>query len=59
MPHPKKYLGDAVYVEVDRFHTLVITTENGLKTTNMIYFDATTWHKLRAYVLECEEAGDF
>jgi hypothetical protein len=33
----KAYLGDGVYVEFDRFGTLVLTTENGLSVTNTIY----------------------
>jgi hypothetical protein len=32
----KAYLGDAVYADFDGHH-VVLTTENGLETTNTIY----------------------
>ena len=34
-PIPKGYMGDAVYAEDDGYH-LVLTTSNGISTTNTI-----------------------
>lgn len=34
----KRYLGDGVYVESDGFH-IILTTEDGISTTNRIYLD--------------------
>lgn len=33
---PKVYLGDAVYARVDEFGAVLLTTENGIRTTNVI-----------------------
>jgi hypothetical protein len=38
MPN-KVYLGDAVYAEFDQFGCLVLTTENGIQTTNTIFLE--------------------
>lgn len=44
-PFPKIYLGDGVYARAeDEF--FILTTENGLQTTNTIYFDASTFYNL-------------
>jgi hypothetical protein len=34
----KTYLGDGVYAEFDGFH-IVLTTENGIETTNKIFLE--------------------
>lgn len=34
----KRYLGDAVYAEYDGY-SVVLTTENGISTTNTIYLE--------------------
>ncbi len=39
MSSHKHYLGDGAYSVLDRFGTLVLTTENGLATTNRIVLD--------------------
>ena len=35
----KEYLGDGVYTEQDEFENVVLTTENGLLTTNRIVLE--------------------
>jgi len=34
----KTYLGDGVYVDFDGYH-IVLTTEDGIATTNTVYLD--------------------
>jgi hypothetical protein len=36
--NPKTYLGDGVYAEFDG-HGFIITTSNGIETTNTIYLE--------------------
>lgn len=50
----KRYLGDAVYVEFDDFHQLILTTENGIETTNTIVLDS---HILLSLVEFAKEAA--
>ena len=38
LPSDKVYLGDAVYVTFDGYH-VVLTTEDGIRTTNSIYLE--------------------
>lgn len=45
----KRYLGDAVYVDFDGWH-LVLTTENGIETTNTIYLEPDVVLALREYL---------
>lgn len=35
----KEYLGDSVYVDVDEYGTLVLTTENVMGPPNTIYLE--------------------
>ncbi len=51
----KQYIGDAVYVDWDGF-MLVLTTENGIEVTNMIYLEPSVWAQLLAYVQRLEAA---
>jgi hypothetical protein len=37
-PGTKEYIGDGVYVSWDGYH-VVLTTENGIETTNTIYLE--------------------
>ena len=45
----KRYLGDAVYVEWNGTH-FVLTTENGLETTNTIYLEPEVFTALVQFV---------
>jgi hypothetical protein len=47
----KRYLGDGVYVEVDR-GMLKLTAENGIEATDTIYLDPEVFRALRAYYEE-------
>lgn len=33
----KSYLGDGVYLEIDEYNCVVLTTENGISITNRIF----------------------
>jgi hypothetical protein len=45
----KVYLGDGVYVEFDGF-SLVLTTEDGINTTNSIVIEPHVFANLIAYI---------
>lgn len=45
----KFFLGDGVYAFFDGF-ALVLTTENGIETTNRIVLEPDVWVALTAYV---------
>lgn len=45
----KVYLGDGVYVEIER-GMLKLTTEDGLQTTNTIYLEPAVFNALQRYV---------
>ncbi len=46
----KTYLGDGVYLELDDFGALVLTTENGIATTNKIVLDLNVYENLTTWV---------
>lgn len=46
----KQYIGDGVYAEVID-QQIVVTTENGINTTNTIFFDIDTWPAMKEYAL--------
>jgi hypothetical protein len=52
MPLPAKvYLGDGVYLEYKSASTsLVLTTSDGIRTTNEIVLDSDTYNALTRYV---------
>ena len=50
----KVYLGDGVYVDFDGYQ-LVLTTEDGISTTNTIYLDTQVYNALLAYVERLKE----
>jgi hypothetical protein len=54
----KKYLGDGVFVDYDGFH-VVLTTENGLATTNTIYLDPEVLKAFKDYPADGEVASRF
>ncbi len=45
----KQYLGDGVYVDFDGYG-LIITTENGIETTNQIILEPEVYGSLLNYV---------
>jgi hypothetical protein len=45
----KDYLGDGVYVDFDGF-SLVLTTENGVETTNTMILEPQVYEALTRYV---------
>lgn len=45
----KQYLGDAVYVDYDGYD-LILTTEDGLSTTNRIVLEPNVYRALLDYV---------
>ncbi len=53
----KVYLGDAVYVHHDGFG-LVLTTEDGHKTTNRIYLEPSVLKALEKYVNLLKKGGE-
>ncbi len=46
----KQYLGDAVYARLDDFGGLILTTENGVETTNEIYLEPRVLEALLQFV---------
>ena len=51
----KKYLGDAVYAEVDLWGRLVLTTEDGVEATNTIIVEPEVLARLEHYIAERRE----
>lgn len=45
----KEYLGDGVYIEVER-NMLKLTTSDGTRDTNTIYFEDFVFHAFEGYV---------
>lgn len=50
----KTYLGDGVYVDHDGFH-VILTTENGINRTNIIYIEPSVWVALVGYVKDLKK----
>lgn len=56
MDWPKKeYVGDAVYVDFDGWN-VVLTTEDGIRTTNVIYLEPELLTSLEAYFAKVKKA---
>lgn len=53
MKQTKQYLGDGVYVEPDNCGGIVLTTSNGVRSTNTIYLDDMTMSYLIQYYDRC------
>jgi hypothetical protein len=51
----KRYLGDGVYVAVER-GMLKLTAENGIEATDTIYLEPEVFRALRVYYEEAVEA---
>lgn len=50
----KHYLGDGAYVQFDGWH-VVLTTENGISTTNTVCLDPHVLENFEAYVKRLKE----
>ena len=50
MKKKKEYLGDSVYVEIDEFGAVVLTTENGMGASNTIILEPEVFCALVEYV---------
>jgi hypothetical protein len=51
MSDQKEYLGDSVYVDVDDFGAIILTTENGLtEPSNEIFLEYEVAKKLVDYI---------
>jgi len=48
----KQYLGDGVYIALDSFGSVVLTTENGIEVTNTIVLERETLAKLLQWLKE-------
>lgn len=46
----KQYLGDAVYADRDELGRIVLTTENGISTTNIIILEPEVYTALLVWV---------
>lgn len=46
----KCYLGDGVYVDVDGYGGMVLTTEDGIRATNEIFLESNVYHALLQWV---------
>ena len=46
---PKTYLGDAVYAEINEANQIVLTTEDGISTTNTICLEPEVLEALLAF----------
>jgi hypothetical protein len=50
MMSQKEYLGDGVYAEVNDIPELILTTEDGISTTNTIYMETEVVMALLSYI---------
>ena len=53
----KRYLGDGVYASFDGYH-VILTTENGIDSTNTIYLDDTVIEAFKSYIVDLQERND-
>jgi hypothetical protein len=53
----KRYIGDGVYVEVDE-QGVILTTEDGVSTTNRIVLEPEVWAALMQFVRLVEGSFD-
>jgi hypothetical protein len=52
----KTYLGDGVYAEISEDGDIVLTTGNGIRTTNSIYLDRSAIDALIVFVNRTDRA---
>lgn len=53
---PKDYLGDGVYVDLER-GMIKLTTENGIETTNEIFLEPEVYQALVRFVERMQDQG--
>lgn len=53
----KQYLGDSVYIEIDDFGDVILTTENGLRETNRIVLEPEVLQNLLKYLTNDHDKG--
>lgn len=53
----KVYLGDGVYIMYDGF-SLILTTEDGIRTTNRIFMEPEVYQALLNYVETLKKVSD-
>lgn len=46
----KEYIGDSVYIEINEYGQIVLTTENGYGASNTIYLEPEVFSALVEYV---------
>jgi len=46
----RTYLGDGVYVELTEDGALKLITSNGIRDTNVIFLDSTTFEALKNFI---------
>jgi hypothetical protein len=54
----KDYLGDSVYVDIDKFGGVVLTTENGYGPSNIIVMEPAVYAALIRYVERMQEKAN-
>lgn len=54
----KEYLGDAVYVKVDPYGGIILTTEDGIKATNTIYLEGCVIKALEIFIQRMRKEND-
>ena len=52
----KQYIGDGVYVEYDNYG-VILTTEDGIEATNIIYLEAVVLNNLNEYLKDMFRTG--
>jgi hypothetical protein len=52
---PKAYLGDGVYAEANQYGAIVLTTENGIATTNRIMLEPEVLVTFERWLRACRE----
>lgn len=59
MKSRKSYIGDSVYVDVNQFSQIVLTTENGEGPSNEIFLEYEVYEALVEYINDFKlRAGD-
>ena len=57
MTAKKRYIGDGVYADVENGQ-LILTTENGISVTNLIFIEPEVWSALLEFVESLKTKGE-